>query len=227
MKDETIIVFSPHPDDETFSCGGTIAKRLSEGYDVLVVIMTDGRHAYSKHFGIYTNPTPEELIKIRKEEEETAMRILGLKEENLVFLDFEDGALEQNREEAEREVIKILTKHPPKEVYNTYEGDYHSDHRAASRIVKNAIKKAHILTKQYEYSISPRYSRLGMLTGLLLKRIRRNVFYVDISDFLPLKEKAMKEFRSQISIISERQKMPVIRNLRRFMKNKEIFFICL
>ncbi len=226
MRDKTIIVFSPHPDDETFGCGGTIAKRLSEGYEVLVVLMTDGRHAYSKHFGIYTNPTPEELAKARKAEEKGAMSILGLKEKNLVFMDFEDGTLEQNREEAEREVIKILTERPPKEVYNIYEGDYHPDHRAASRIVKNVIKKAHITTIQYEYSISPRYGRLGMLTGLLLERIRHNVLYVDISDFLPLKEKAMKEFRSQVSIMSERQIGPVIRNLKRFMKNNETFFIC-
>lgn len=225
MKDSKIIVFSPHPDDETFGCGGTIAKRLCEGFEVSVVLMTDGRHAYSEPFGIVADPTPEELKKIRKTEEERAMRILGLRDENLVFLDFEDGTLEQNREEAEKEVVRILVEHRPTEVYNVHEGDFHPDHRAASRIVENAIKKASIHTTQCQYSISSRYGRLGMLAALLLSRIKQNVSYVDISDFLPLKEKAMKEFRSQISTMSERQERPVVRNLQRFMRDKEVFFV--
>lgn len=37
-----IIVFAPHPDHETLGCAGTIAKRLNEGYEVLLVVLTDG-----------------------------------------------------------------------------------------------------------------------------------------------------------------------------------------
>ena len=225
MKYKNILVFSPHPDDETFGCGGTIAKRISEGCEVFVIIMTIGRDAYSNLFNGDAETKPEELMKIRKAEEVRAMRILGLREEHLIFLDFEDGTLEQNREEAEKEVIRILREYPPIEVYNVYEGDFHPDHRAASRVVKNAISKTHIHTAQYEYSISTRYGRLGIWVKLLLSRIRHNVFYVDISDFLTLKEKAIKEFKSQVSIISERQHKPAIRNITRFLGNKERFFI--
>jgi LmbE family N-acetylglucosaminyl deacetylase len=41
----TILVFAPHPDDEVFGCGGVMAKRIFEGYDVFVVFLTDGRNS--------------------------------------------------------------------------------------------------------------------------------------------------------------------------------------
>jgi hypothetical protein len=34
MIDRRMIVFSPHPDDETLACGGTIIRKIREGYDV-------------------------------------------------------------------------------------------------------------------------------------------------------------------------------------------------
>jgi len=61
-----IVVFAPHPDDETWGCGGTIAKKLREGYEILIVVMTDGRYAFKKVLGIDSDPTPEELKEIKK-----------------------------------------------------------------------------------------------------------------------------------------------------------------
>jgi len=69
-----IVVFAPHPDDETLGCGGTIAKRVREGYDILIIFMTCGRNALSELFGISSNPSPLELKEIRKEEAKRAIR---------------------------------------------------------------------------------------------------------------------------------------------------------
>jgi LmbE family N-acetylglucosaminyl deacetylase len=103
-----VIVFAPHPDDETLGCGGTIAKKTSEGYEVFVVIITDGRHAFSKVLGINSDPNPEEIKQIRKEEVIKATRILGVPITNLLFLDFEDRTLEKHEKEAEEKIIEIL-----------------------------------------------------------------------------------------------------------------------
>ena len=84
-----VIVFAPHPDDETLGCGGTIAKKLREGYDVLIVFMTDGRNALSKLFNVCSNPTPLELREIRKEEAKKASKILGVEEEKLIPVDWQ------------------------------------------------------------------------------------------------------------------------------------------
>ena len=31
ITEKNIVIFAPHPDDETFACGGLIAKKASEG----------------------------------------------------------------------------------------------------------------------------------------------------------------------------------------------------
>ena len=36
-----IIIFAPHPDDETLGCGGTLLKHIDNGDQVHWVIMTD------------------------------------------------------------------------------------------------------------------------------------------------------------------------------------------
>lgn len=41
-----ILVFAGYPDGEILGCGGTTARRSSEGYEAIVVVLTDGRHAF-------------------------------------------------------------------------------------------------------------------------------------------------------------------------------------
>lgn len=222
---QTVIVFAPHPDDATLGCGGTIAKRVREGYDVLIVVLTDGRYAFSEVLGIDSDPTPEELGEIRKEEKRRAVRILGVREENLFFLDFEDGTLEKNEGKAEEEVMEILSKNPPVEVYFPYEKDCHPDHRATNRIVKNSIKKMGLSTMGYKYSITRMRARVGPPIDTLLNLFKRNMIHVDISKFLHLKIEAANELKSEVSIISARQKRPVLKEIKKFLKSEETFFI--
>jgi len=222
---KTMIVFSPHPDDETCGCGGTIAKRVGEGYEVLIVVLTDGRHAFSKVLGIDSDPTPEELGKIRREEVRRAVRILGVREENLIFLDFEDGTIDQNSDKVEEKIIEILIKKPSLEVYIPYEKDCHPDHCATNRIVRNAIEKLDLSTMRFKYSIVRTYARVGPLLDVVLSFFRRNRICVDISKFLSPKIQAIKEFKSEVSIVSSGQKEPILKKFKKFLKNKETFFI--
>lgn len=226
MNKRKIIVFAPHPDDETWGCGGIIAKRVSEGYEVLIFILTDGRHAFSIGLGIYSDPTPEKLREIRQKEAKRAVRILGVKEENLLFLDFEDGMLERNEREVQEKVEEILAENPlPMEVYFPYEKDYHVDHRVTNRIVRNAIKKLGLRTIQYQYSISQWYGRIGPLIDSFLNVFRHNMIRVDISEFLSLKESAAREFKSGISIISSQQQKPLVKGIGKFLKRQEVFYV--
>jgi hypothetical protein len=47
----------------------------------------------------------------------------------------------------------------------------------------------------------------------------------DVSKFLPLKTAAINEYKSQISTTSSCQKEPVLKQVRKFLRNKETFFI--
>jgi len=218
-----IIVFAPHPDDETLGCGGTIAKRISEGYEVLVVVMTDGRYAFMNVLDIESDPTPEELKEIRKEEVKRATEILGVPEENLIFLDFVDRTLETNEEKVEEKVAEILSKNRPVEVYSPYKNDGHPDHRAAYRIVKNSIRKSGISTLMYQYSITHKYARIGPIVNVFLNLFNHSMVRVDVSKFLLLKEAALKEFKSELTAVSSRQHKRIINGVKKFLNDKEIF----
>lgn len=220
-----IIVFAPHPDDETLGCGGTIARRISEGHEALIVVLTDGRNALRSLFGIESEPTPSELKEIREEEVRRASRILGVTEDSLFFLGFEDGTLSQNQSQAKAKVGTILSRNTPAEVYSTYEKDINMDHRVTSCVVRDSIEELGLEAVGYRYSIAQRYARVGPFLDSFLNLFRNNMIRVDVSSFLPLKQKALKQFRSQIEIISHTQRNPVLDNTEKYLNNEESFFI--
>ena len=220
-----VIVFAPHPDDETLGCGGTIAKKLAEGYEAIIVVMTDGRFLLLKSFGIGDDPSPGQVKEIRRGEVLRATKILGVPEENVIFLDFVDGTLEENEETAEEKVAEILEKYAPSEVYFPFERDAHPDHQAANRIVKRAVEKLNIKPIMYRYMIMHKAARFGPLIESFLSIFKRDRVYVDISEFLPRKREAVKEFKSELTAISPKQSKPHTKDFKKFLKKKETFYI--
>ena len=222
-----VIVFAPHPDDETLCCGGTIAKRISEGYEVYVVVMTDGRYSFLHVLGIDRNPAPEEVKEIRREEVKRATRILGVPEENLIFLNFVDRTLMDNEDEAVRRVVEVLSDKRPVEVYVPYKRDGHPDHRATYRIVKEAIRELGLPVKVYQYSITHKYARVGPIIDRLLSLFMKNIVCVDIKDFLRIKEEAVNQFKSELEVISIKQRTPLMdrESIRKYLKDEELFYV--
>jgi LmbE family N-acetylglucosaminyl deacetylase len=220
-----IIVFACHPDDETWGCGGTIAKKINEGYEAIIVVVTDGRNLFRVILGIDVDPTPEEVKKIRREEVIRATKILGVPKENLLFLDFEDAALAKYEKEAEERITEIIEKYPPVEVYYTYVNDGNLDHQALNRIMRRSLRKLRSTPLKYQYSIRHKYSRVGPLMERLLSLFRKNRIEVDISENVNLKEKAAKEFKTEVSTVSNKQVKPLEDDIDRYLKNKEIFYI--
>jgi len=217
-----MVVFSPHPDDWALGCGGTIAKRVSEGFEVYVVMLTDGRHAFSQKLGISSEPSPEDVKQIRKEEFMRATQMLGVPDKNLFFFDFEDGTLEMHRKEAEEKVIDIIEKHWPADIYYPFRRDCHPDHRATNWIVRQALRQLRY-AGSYEYTITHTYAHLGPIVEKLLSLFRRDEVEEDISAFLGLKETMLDEYKSGMAIMSSKQKEPLHTSVRKFLKKKEIF----
>jgi LmbE family N-acetylglucosaminyl deacetylase len=97
-KGTRLMVFSPHPDDESLAAAGLIQRVLRLGGAVKVVFMTAGDgfpEGVEKETRI-ARPTAEDYRnygKLRKKEARQALRTLGLKKEDVVFLNFPDGGL--------------------------------------------------------------------------------------------------------------------------------------
>ena len=88
---ERALALFAHPDDPEFVAGGLIARWTATGSRVGYVIMTDGR-AGGAGLG-ETRPTPEALVARRQAEQRAAGAALGVKPEDIVFLNYHDGEL--------------------------------------------------------------------------------------------------------------------------------------
>jgi hypothetical protein len=69
---------------------------------------------------------------------------------------------------------------------------------------------------------------MGPIIDAFLNIFRKNQVRIDVSEFLSLKVKSAKELKSEIEIISSKQKAPLEQNNKfphRFLKNKELFYV--
>jgi len=93
-----LMVFSPHPDDETLGAGGLIQRVLGLGGSAKVVFMTSG-DGYPEGVELEDHirrPTAEDYREYGQEREGEARRVLGalgMKERDIVFLGYPDGGL--------------------------------------------------------------------------------------------------------------------------------------
>ena len=133
----TLVCFHAHPDDESISTGGTMARAVAEGHRVVLVVATNGDHGES----------PEDLAKgetlVDRRRAETAQSAAALGVARLEFLDYADSGMtgwDQNEhprsflraplDEAASALAAILSQEAA-DVLTTYDwhGNYgHPDH---------------------------------------------------------------------------------------------------
>jgi LmbE family N-acetylglucosaminyl deacetylase len=215
MVNSRIIVFAPHPDDETLACGGTIIRKIQEGFDVHVVVMTDGRHSHDVTLGL-AEPSPETIAEIRATEFREAARVLGVDPINLILLGFEDGKLREQMSEARERTVRILREVRPVEMYMPYRDDANEDHRTTYEIVADSVREADLLPKMYEYSVwNGKLPRPGL-----------KILVMDIHKELGRKIEAISKYRSQISTCFPKQEKAVLSEefVNTFRSESETFY---
>ena len=144
---ESALVFSPHQDDETLGCGGTIIRKREAGAEIKIVFMTDGSQSHH-HF------IPEdELIGLRQQEAVKAAQTLDVAAEDVVFFSFRDGELQQSSAHAIALVQELLMQNQPQQVFIPYVGETHPDHLATNQIVLAALKDCTQEVAVFEYPV--------------------------------------------------------------------------
>ena len=99
------MAIAPHPLDNDMGLGGTVARWTREGKEVIYVICTNGDKASSD-----PDVKPEELSLVRKQEQQAAAKILGVKE--VIFLGHPDLGLEYTTE-FRKELLVLMLKYRP------------------------------------------------------------------------------------------------------------------
>jgi LmbE family N-acetylglucosaminyl deacetylase len=118
------IVVAPHPDDETLSSGGLIMHQIARGVPVTVVAVTDGEAAYPS----WADPG---LAAARRDEQATALSLLGVPAAATVRLGLPDSAVAAHQDDLAEHLDRLVE--PGDVVVAPWRYDWHADHEACGR----------------------------------------------------------------------------------------------
>lgn len=176
-----VLVIAPHPDDEVIGCGATIKKHSNKGDEVYLCIVTKA----------YTPDWTQEFIDNREKEIACVNKVLGIKK--TFFLDLPTVKLDTVPQKKINDLIaECIDKVRPEILYLPFEGDINKDHKLifnasmlATRPWSNcSVKK--ILC--YEVLSETEWGDIPFVPNL----------YIDISELLEYKLKAMSCYKSEI-----------------------------
>jgi len=124
---QRILVFSPHPDDETIGAGGYIAQSIENGADVRIVLVTDGDFHGNED--------------VRYAEFKKATQILGVSGSQLVFLGLPDGKLDKMDPPALYSALQLqIAQYNPDIVVYPDIRDDNPDHSAIGKMMEKILK---------------------------------------------------------------------------------------
>ncbi len=193
-----ILAIGAHPDDVELGCAGTLAKEIHQGKSVGILDLTRGE--------LGTRGSAE----IRDKESAAAAKILNIKvRENLSF---SDGFF-TNDKHHQIEIIKIIRKYRPEVVFCNAVDDRHIDHPKASQLVSSSCFLSgltKINTKLDESNVPQEEWRPKFIYHYLQWKNISPDICVDISDFMPIKLKAVMAYESQFYKEGLREKNTLI-----------------
>ncbi|MGB9749538.1 MAG: PIG-L deacetylase family protein [Caldisericia bacterium] len=212
-ENERIVIFSPHPDDETISCGGYIQRAIENKSIVFIILITDGNRRNKKS--------------IRYKEFRKATSLLGVKEENLIFLNYPDGKLFKYKNELTEDFFEIIKNLKPDKVFIPVSYDNHRDHKISGDILREVLSNFENI-KIYQYLVHHDYFPQPMKYDpnlYILPPLRTLNFYSKWYKFdliekeIEIKKESIFTYKSQIS------KMPLKEMLQSFIRKNEIFYV--
>jgi len=191
---KTTLIIAPHPDDAELAMGGTIAKMLDIGWNVIVVDLTDGE------------PTPFGSKKMRAKETSQANHVLGIKKR--ICLDMPNRYL-QNTLKNRRKLAEIIRLNQPDLLFGPVMPDWHPDHVAAAELINGARFEAKFCKTKMAgnpHWISLQYGYFS------IHRLwyEKPSFIVDVTAYWDKKINAIKAYRSQLKNISMPNHIPFL-----------------
>ena len=156
-----VLIFAPHPDDETLGCGGTLA-RLAKLCPVTAVLVTDGSGA---------GGLPAGAGAVRHTEFVRALALLGVKDS--IQLHQPDGHFEGSPELAGR-VQALLDDYQPNWVFLPSPFDYHRDHVRIAAFLEPLCRRASSVQQLLFYEIWAPVPATHVVDITDLAEIKRN-----------------------------------------------------
>lgn len=128
-----VLVITAHPDDSEYGVAGSVARWIRDGRSVAYVVCTSGEKGTSDRA-----MRPEELARIREQEQQAAADLLGVRE--VLYLRYPDQSLEDTAA-MRKHIVQVIRTFRPHTVvttdpYRRYL--WHRDHRIIGQVVLDA-----------------------------------------------------------------------------------------
>lgn len=181
-----ILVISPHPDDETLGCGGTILKHKDMGDKIYWLIITniDAKNGWDKN-----------AVKKRQKEIEIVAEMYGF--EKTFKLDYPAAKLDTIPiQKIIESISKVILEVKPEIIYLPNRSDVHTDHQIT-------FKAAYSCTKNFRYPFIKKILMYETLSETeFAPALPENVFipnvFVDITKYFEKKLEIFKIYDSEI-----------------------------
>jgi N-acetylglucosamine malate deacetylase 1 len=171
-----VLVISPHPDDESIGCGGTLCRHAAAGDEIRVIFLTSGER------GSRVMSWPETAA-AREREAAAAARVIGI--QKLDFWRGPDSTLRCTPGLVNK-LAAAIRDQAPDFIYTTHGAESHADHRAAARLVLRAVKEQDVPRPSLRFfEVWTPLSRYDLLE--------------DISAFATRKQRAVQCYSSQLA----------------------------
>jgi len=184
-----VLVISPHHDDETIGCGGSICLHTSVNDLVTVVFVFAGWSA------VPDVTDKKEAALIVQGEAIEACSELGVT--NIIELSFDDRACYPN-ETAISSLVKVFRDTRPEILYIPHTADGDREHRFTSEVSREALW---LSTSDYFPELGKRIDTVRAVLGYEVWKPLQSAQYVrDISDVVEKKRIALEKYQSQLRV---------------------------
>jgi len=180
-----ILAIGAHPDDVELCCAGTLARCIERGDQVTIAIACEGNSASMDR-------SPEEIVKIRRREANSAARLLGA---DLIQMGLSDFGVDVNLQ-TKQLFANAIRQAAPDVILTHYHTDYGSDHNNTFVLVRDAALAATVgnfRTSRPAVTKSPLIYMWEPLAGYGFQP----EIYVDVTKTFSTKVNMLKRHKSQ------------------------------
>jgi LmbE family N-acetylglucosaminyl deacetylase len=180
-----------------FGCAGSLARWVDEGAEVTVAVVTDGSTGTQDR-----ELMGEKLAAVRREESETAAKVIGIQE--LVWMGLRDGYVEYTLE-LRRDIARLFRKYRPHRFIvmdptPTIEDRFvnHPDHRAIGLASLDVTLSAGTTPGHFPELLEEGFEPWRGLRDLYIQGPGAKPVAVDITSTIDRKIEALRCHRSQV-----------------------------
>jgi len=200
--DKKVMVIAAHIGDFVWRSGGTIAKYVSCGAEVQLLVLTYGMRGEMNGYWKQADASVSGAKALRQAEGEEAAKILGISK--LTVLDYEDYPMQLDRERVEAIATQIRAYGPDLILtHDTGCDPYNADHTLVGEKIYEAISIAAAagvelnglppVKRPRVFGFEPHVSEVSSFHPDI---------FVDFTDVHEIKEAAMRCYKSQASMLA-------------------------